>query len=75
MTLAFRLVVIHLLVYMFDTSGGVQALALVLEEKPVNVPTGVASTYSRPCTRSPLNCALFAPDRMTDYTERKKASR
>jgi len=52
-------------IFVTGTSWGVQLLGLVLEVKPVNVPTGAIPTDCRPCTRSPLNCSLFAPDRIT----------
>jgi len=59
------------------TSWGVQLLGMVLEVKSVNVPTGAIPTDCRPCTRSPLNCSLFSPDRVTAglHEQKKHASR
>jgi len=60
-----------LVVVFFNTSAGVQSLALVLGVKELNAPTGLASATCRPCTRSPLNGSLFVPDRVTARIQRK----
>ena len=39
--------------------------AWVLGPKLKNVPTGLPPATCRPCTRSPLNCSLLIPDRVT----------